>query len=181
MTYALETNRRVDAGFTFIELIVVVVIIGIAALLSVPMFSAAGDVQMRAAASMIASDLEYAKNMAITHQRNYSVVFDPATERYEIRRYEADGTWAVIKHPTNPTADFRVDLAADDRTSAVDIVSVNFDGSASNAVTFDYLGGPHSGLPGAMNPLNNGQVSLSADGFGCVVTIEPVTGYVSIQ
>ncbi len=177
MNSICETRRREAAGFTFIELIVIVVIIGIAAMLSVPMFSSAADVQMRTAANMIASDLEYAKSMAVTHQAYYSVVFDPGTETYEV---QTGG--AVIKHPTNPTADFRINLAADRRTDQVDIVAVNFDGAASNAVTFDYLGGPHSGLPGpGMTPLNTGQVSLSAAGFSCTVTVEPVTGYVSIQ
>ena len=126
---------------------------------------------------MIASDLEYAKSMAITHQNNYSVVFDPDGETYQVR----DGAGAVIAHPTNPAAQFQVNLAADSRTDQVDVVAASFDGVASNAVTFDYLGGPHSGLPGAMNPLNVGQISLSAGGFNCVVTVEPVTGYVSIQ
>lgn len=181
MNSICETRRRETAGFTLIELIVIVVIIGIAAMLSVPMFSSAADVQMRTAANMIASDLEYAKSMAITHQQNYSVVFDPDTESYAVGVVNAAGSFEPITHPTNPTAHFRINLAADRRTDQVDIVAVNFDGAASNAVTFDSLGGPYSGLPDSdMTPLNTGQVSLSAGGFSCTVTVEPVTGYVSI-
>ncbi|RKY10372.1 MAG: hypothetical protein DRP65_06730 [Planctomycetota bacterium] len=161
-------------AFTLIELIVVMVIIGIAALLAVPMIGSAADVQLRSAANMLAADLDYAKSMAIATQQNYSVVFDPDNDFYEV--HDAGGT--VIDHPIKPGSDFKVDFRSDSRLSRVDIVSADFDSQTS--VTFDYLGSPYSGTTTA-NSLNSGQISLQADSFTMTVTVEPMTGYVTIH
>jgi len=160
-------------AFTLIELIVVMVIIGIAALLAVPMIGSAADVQVRSAANMIAADLDYAKSMAITTQQNYSVVFDTANEIYQVH-----DPCGVVDHPLKPGSDFEVDFQSDSRLNRVDIDTADFD--SQTAVTFDYLGSPYSGTTTA-NPLNSGQISLQADAFTMTVTVEPMTGYVTVQ
>ena len=170
-------KRRPDMqknAFTLIELIVVMVIISIAALLAIPMISSAADVQVRSAANMIAAHLDYAKSMAISTQQYYSVVFDPANDSYEV--HDAGG---VIEHPLKPGSDFVVDLQSDGRLSRVDIAGADFDPGSQPAVTFDYLGSPYSGTTTA-NPLNTGQISLQADSFTMTVTVEPMTGYVTV-
>ena len=158
-------------AFTLIELIVVMVILSIAALLAIPMISSAADVQLRSAANMIAADLDYAKSMAISTQQNHSVVFDPPNELYEVR--DAGGT--VIEHPTKAGSDFKVYFQSDSRLSRVDIVSADFD--SQTTVTFDYLGSPYNSTA---NPLNKGEIKLQADSFTMTVTVEPMTGYVTV-
>ena len=69
---------RKNSGFTIIEIIVVIIVISIAAMLAVPMFSSAADMQTRSVANMITADIEYAKSLAVSTQNDYSVVFDPA-------------------------------------------------------------------------------------------------------
>ncbi|OQY03042.1 MAG: hypothetical protein B6I25_08545 [Planctomycetales bacterium 4572_13] len=81
----MRKNKCCRNGFTLVELIIVVVILSIAALMAVPMFSGAADMQVRSAANRIAADLDYAKGLAITHQSRYCVIFDEADESYEIR------------------------------------------------------------------------------------------------
>lgn len=159
-------------AFTLIELIVVMVILSIAALLAIPMISSAADVQIRSAANMIAADLDYAKSMAISRQQYYSVVFNSANESYEV--HDKDGN--VIDHPIKAGSNFVVNLQADSRLSRVDIVSAVFDSQAS--VSFDYLGSPYNGSGTA---LNSGQITLQAGSFSMTVTVEPMTGYVTIQ
>ena len=171
-------NKRVQNGFTLVELIIVVVILSIAALIAVPMVSNAADIQVRAAANKIAADLEYAKSMAITHQRRYYIVFFEADESYEIREYPSHG---VIDHPVNP-GPFAVDFSTDGRMSRVNIASADFDSGSSvtDAIMFDYLGLPTAGT----NPsLATGQIILQdkqTGNFKLYVNIEPVTGYVTI-
>lgn len=159
-------------GFTLVEIIIVVVVLAIAAALAIPLISSAADMQVRSAANMIAADLEYAKSLAISSQRNYSMVFDTANESYEIQ--DPDGS--VISHPTMPSQSFLIVFGNDRRLDDVNIASANFD--STQKITFDYLGSPYNG---SGNPLNSGQVVLSADSFTLRVNVEAVTGYVSIE
>jgi len=48
-------------AFTVIELLIVVVIIAIAAMAAIPLSSSASGTQLRSAANIVASDLEYAR------------------------------------------------------------------------------------------------------------------------
>jgi len=81
-------GRRSVRGFTVIELLIVVVILAIAALTAIPMMSSASSMQIRSATNLIMADLEYAKSMAITRGQNYSVVFDPSADSYQIEEQE---------------------------------------------------------------------------------------------
>lgn len=165
-----------SGGFTLIELIVVVIILGIAAMMAVPMMSGAADMQVRAAANRIAADIEYAKSMAITHQSPYSVVFDTSNESYQIEDENGD----VIKNPVRPSQDYIVDLTADSNTSQVNIATAVFNTVLYKTVTFDYLGSPYAGS-GTSVDLNLGKVTLKADDFSIYVEIEPMTGYVTVS
>jgi prepilin-type N-terminal cleavage/methylation domain-containing protein len=159
-------------GFTVIELMLVVLIIGIAAAIVVPMASSAGSLQIRAAANMIASDLEYAKSMAISRAQYYSVVFDVATETYWV----VDQGGNKIPHPVKKGFLYEINFSNDGRLDQVDIVSANFDGNPR--VVFDYLGSP---CDSSKNPLNSGVITLRAGGITKTVNVEPVTGFISVS
>jgi type II secretion system protein H len=162
---------RRHGGFTLVEIIIVVVIIAIAAMIVVPLATSAAGMQIRSAVNMIAADLEYAKSMAVSRGRFYSVVFDQSTESYSIR--DQDG--AVIAHPVRKGFNYVVDFRSEGRLDKVDIVSVDFDGT--NEVKFDYLGSPYNA---SNNPLNSGVVNLQAAGTAGQVSVEPVTGFISV-
>lgn len=166
-------KKRLFKGFTLVEIIIVVVILGIAAALVIPSISNAADMQVRSAANRIAADLDYAKNLAITYQSAYSVVFDVSGESYKIQDHIGD----PVKNPLTGQSSFIVDFSADSRLSRVNIAAADFDGE--NAVTFDYLGSPYSGTD-TTAPLNSGQITLQADNFSLTVDVEPVTGYITI-
>ena len=153
------------SGFTVVEIVIVLMIISIAALAAVPMMSSASSVQIRSASSMIAADLEYAKSMAISRGQHYSVVFDQNADSYWIE--DQGGT--VIEHPVKKGFDYLVDFQSDTRLSRVDITGANFGGNPD--VEFDSLGSPDSG----------GAVLLQAGGTTVTITVEPITGYISIN
>jgi len=167
-----ERPIRSHAGFTLIEIIVVMVILSIAALLAVPMLGNAADFQVKSAAAQIASDLDYARGLAVTHQKVFSVVFDPSKETYKIQ----DVSGNLVSHPVRPGG-FHVDFTRDSRLSRVNISDADFDGDTT--LTFDYLGAPYSGS-GTAVPLNAGSITLQADQFTFRENVEPVTGYVMI-
>jgi prepilin-type N-terminal cleavage/methylation domain-containing protein len=173
MDNSIRVPYRGMAAFTFIELVVVMVILGIAAMLAMPMLSSAADSQLQAAAAMIAADLDYAKNLAITRQMTVTVVFNAGTESYQVQ----DSVGVVLSHPTKVGASFRMNFASDSRTSQVNITAASFDGNS--AITFDYLGSPYSGTTTAV-AMTSGQIALSAGTYSTTVTVEPVTGYIRI-
>jgi len=162
-------------GFTLVEIMIVVVLLGIVSLLAIPMVSNAADMQVRAAANRIAADLDYAKGLAVTHQQSYSIVFSPSGESYTIQ--DEGGT--AIEHPVNPGS-FVIDFSTDGNFSRVDLVDADFDSDMSNAITFDYLGSPYRGTDTSA-PMNVGLIELSSDNFTLYVKIEPVTGYITID
>jgi prepilin-type N-terminal cleavage/methylation domain-containing protein len=160
--YTLPGFRK---GFTLIEIIIVVVILAIAAMTAIPMMSSGGSVQIRSAANMIAADLEYAKSMSISRGQNYSVVFDKNTESYRIEDQNSN----MIPHPVKKGFYYIVDFKNDGRLNKVDITNVNF--NSTDRVKFDCLGSPDNG----------GTISLSAGGPTATITVEPVTGFITIS
>jgi len=164
--------RGISGGFTLVELLIVISIIMIVALTAIPMMSSAASVQIRSAANMLTADLEYAKSMSISRAQNYSVVFDKDAESYRIE--DQDGN--VIPHPVKKGFGYVIDFQNDGRLNKVDIVDADFD--ATSEIKFDYLGSPYNG---SNSPLNSGVISLQAGGTTTTVTVEAVTGFISIQ
>ena len=156
--------RRISGGFTMVEIVIVVVIIAIAALAAVPMMSSAASLQIRSAANMIAADLEYAKSMAISRGQYFYVVFNESTDSYQIEDQDS----VVIQHPVKKGFPYEINFQNDSRLSKVDIINVSF---TDSKVRFDFLGSPDNG----------GTVILQADGTTKTITVEPVTGFISIQ
>jgi Tfp pilus assembly protein FimT len=129
------------------------------------MMSSASSIQIRSASGMIAADLEYAKSMAISRGQNYSVRFDQNADSYQVE----DQDNSVIPHPVKKGFDYIVDFGNDSRLNRVDITGANFSGNPD--VEFDSLGSPDSG----------GTVSLQAGTATMTITVEPITGYISIN
>lgn len=179
-TERVSRMEGVKAAFTLIELMIVLVIIGIAAAMAVPMISSASSFQIRSAANLVAADLEYAKSMAISRGQSYSVVFDAASESYQIEDLSkpVGDPDRIIDHPVKKGFKYTVDFRNDSRINNVVIVSANFGGSET--VTFDYLGSPASpGSPQGL--LAEGVVTLQAGGITKMVRVEPVTGFISVS
>ena len=176
-TPALELRCRMTKSkyaFTIIEIIVVVVIISIAAMMAIPMISSAASTQVRSAANMLAADLEYARSISISRGNNYSVVFDKANETYSIQ--DSDGN--IIQHPVRK-GDYSVDFTTHGNLGDVLIHDVVFNPGPTQTVTFDYLGSPYSGAT-TLSPVNSGEIQLKAGAITMKVTVEPVTGYITI-
>jgi type IV fimbrial biogenesis protein FimT len=167
----MKNVKTKTPAFTLVEVMIVVIIVGILAAIAVPMYTSAASVQLSAAANMIASDLEYAKSMAISTGKTYKVVFDTAAESYCIQT-----AGATIAHPVRIGQDYVISFASDGRLNKVDITSTNF---TSDTISFNYLGTPSDDA--GTDLLSSGSIVLSAEGSTMTVLIEPVTGYITIQ
>jgi prepilin-type N-terminal cleavage/methylation domain-containing protein len=152
-----------DSGFSLLEVLVVVAILGIAAALVVPQIGQATGMQAQAAARMVISDLTFAQNQAIAEQSSRQVIFDIDHNRYTL----ADGDGAAL-NATWMNGPYTVAFDADRRFSDVALLRADFDGAAS--VRFDDLGTPDNG----------GTVELQAGGSRYRITVAAFTGRITV-
>src|SRR4051812_16322402 len=94
---ARRLRRGSGRGFTLVEILMVVLILGITSAIIAPQLGTRNDVKVRAAARVLVADLLYAQNLAIAQQKMIYVKFDDAAENY--RLMDAPAANSEIKHP----------------------------------------------------------------------------------
>jgi len=149
---------------------VVIVILAILAAVVVPAAVSTSDMQASAAARMVASDLQYAQNTAITVQKPIIVSFDPEAESHQLA--QGSGVYPyerqLLNHPITKSAHV-VDFATQRGFGRVNIVSADFGGDAE--VIFDELGTPDTG----------GRLTVQAGSHVFYVDVASVTGKVAVR
>ena len=138
--------RSESSGFTLIEVVIVVMILGIVATVAVPgMNDVFTDEKINAAADSVVTAVYYARNMSITTGVNHRVTFDTEQDLFTVEKYTGgappDETFATIENPLTKR-DYDV---AFDTTTHVDGVDVYLASFGSDAyVRFDNMGAPHN-------------------------------------
>ncbi len=157
------------------EVLVVVVILGIASVIAVPLISDTTDLQASSAARQIVSTLLFAQTSAIAKQETYQVVFDADAEAYSVQ----DAAGNVIDDPVIAGKTMEVSYPDSPRLTDVTIETATFNGT--DRIWFDRLGAPYSGNPVSNTPMTNGTVTVQAGETAVTVTVEPVTGRISVN
>ncbi|MFM7134705.1 MAG: Tfp pilus assembly protein FimT/FimU [Planctomycetota bacterium] len=174
-------------GYTLIELILVVTILGIAGALLIPNLSSRGDLDTQAAVRTLVADIAFAQSDALARQEYRRVQFLPNGRGWALVEVEDidetfdESTAEYVLDPLNRgSAGNRciVDLERGGRFSSVRVVSAAFDGTTREYFTFDELGGTvyGSGLPGT-----GGKVVLESPEATYEVVIAPLTGKVTVR
>ena len=135
-----RSPRRFRA-YTLIEVLIVVAILGVVSAAVIPSMLTAGSMGVQAAARVIVSDILYAQNEAIAQQATHKVVFDAASESYQV--VDENGNALSVGWMNGKVNNYVVDFTKDKRFTDVEIIAVDFGGT--NEVEFDDLGGPVAG------------------------------------
>ena len=183
-------------GYTLVELIAVVMILGVAGMLLVPNLVDRSTFAIQAASRSVVADMVFAQSDALANQEFRRLQFIPAElgETGYVGFCIIRVTPENFNHPFDPdTADFIldeqgssdqlgryiVDFTSDDRFGAVRISSVDID-AGMDYITFDEYGGSVSSSSGA--PGTGGEVELEGgNGQRYLVNIAPFTGKTTVQ
>lgn len=174
MSNRTTIRRRNKAGYTLIEVLVTVTIMGLAAAIVVPNMLQAGTLGVQAGARMIIADLLFAQNEAMAQQSTRRVVFDTDNNSYRVEKYDSSATaWVLEFNPSkgvgNNKQNYEVDFEEDGRFKGIEIVSATFNGDST--VEFDDLGNPSSG----------GTIELRFEEHRYEIKVAPFTGRVTVQ
>jgi prepilin-type N-terminal cleavage/methylation domain-containing protein len=169
-------------GFTLVEILVVVIILGIAGAIIVPSLGSRDDLKAAAAARVIMSDLIYTQNLAITNQGNRYITFDVAGQKYTV----TDSTGGTITHPVNHTP-YVQNFSGTSQHSLPDVKLfstnlVGLSGTVQKTIGFDELGTPLvCSAVGVPETLSSGSIVIQAGKYKLKVDIEPYTGQISVN
>jgi type II secretion system protein H len=185
--FGMSVASKISAGFTLIEIVIVVAIMGIVATISLPAInSTLQGSRLRGAAYEVVTAMEYAQLTAMTSGRETRVVIGHNNERIAVRQYTTtadlftggdelaeaaveSGTYGIMPHPTKKGLNYRFDFPDVNRFKDVDITISDF--SNTNRVSFDAQGAPSKG----------GSATLALGGDQIVVTLDALTGKVSVS
>ncbi len=175
LTHAVTTSNRArlaaGRGFSMVELIAVLVIVGIMAAVGAPAISYAQGSRQRVACRQVARDLNYARERAVATGTRTWVVFNASTDIYtmlvEVPANPGRANAVALTDPATGKA-FSQALNTGD-FAGVDLVSVS--SGTGSEVGFDWLGKPYDSTSTLLT--SAATITLSA---GQSVTVEPGTG-----
>ncbi len=165
-----------NAGFSLVELILVVLIIAIIAGLAVPMFGTQSATVLREAAKMLAADIAFAQNESITHGHDpRMVIFDTTHHSYRIAPVSDPD--ATIEHPVSKQP-FQVQFGHGraSHLAGVTIQSLSMNGDPQ--MTPDRFA---FGIWGQTDQATHPTITLAADGMTITVTVHASTGQTTIS
>lgn len=159
-------------GFTFAELAIVVLVVGIIALVAIPaMNNNMTSPRLKTSANVLAADIEFCLSECVARPNDPRViVFDTANNKYSMVSLS---TSMVIPHPMDQQPyvnDFATGRCAS--FAGVQLLSVVSNGASASVLAFDPYG--HPLLPGDMT------VVLSYQNQTMTVKVNATTGETSI-
>jgi MSHA pilin protein MshC len=172
---------RTEHGFTLIELVIILTIVGIVALIAIPRLGDTTAVKASATANKLRSDIAYAQSLAMTSGQRYRVYFNlspsPA-QGYAVVNdsVDGDGNWGEASEVARDPASggvLSMTLNAGDY-AGITISAVGFN---PQYVEFDTLGRPFSN--GVLLAAATA-VTVTGGSVSQTVTVTPQTGRVSV-
>ena len=167
------------SAFTLIELLMTVVIMGIAAAIIIPSMGETGVLKVQAAVRTVVADITFAQSDAAAFQERRALVFDVAHSSYsmiQVPGNQIDVSSNMLYDPTKPDGKWIVDFTHNQFGDAR-ITSASFDGNAY--LIFDGLGGPVADASGATVG-TGGVIKVSGSNQVFDINVEAFTGRVTV-
>lgn len=177
-------GRRVDRGrsgrgYTLIEVLIVVTVMGIAGTMVIPSMSGANVLRVQAGVRTVVSDITFAQMDALGYQEPRAIVFDVEQNRYTLVQVvgsEIDLETDAMYDPRGPGQRYIVDLDEFDFGGAV-ISEVDLSGG--DTLIFDEIGGPVAEA-GSDEMSSGGSVTITAPSGVFRINIAAFTGRVTV-
>ena len=179
MSSPICTARSRRSGFTLVEILMVVIILGIGSAIIVPQLNGRDDLKVSSASRALMADLIYAQNQAIFTQTRQYVTFDTVNQKYTL----LSGTWpgTTTTHPITKDP-FTVKYGTGS-TNFTDIKLMSADfGGGKTTLGFDPLGAPLAiAADGTTTTMTAGAIIIKAANEYLTVHIEPYTGELTVN
>ena len=180
------SGSRQSAGFSLIELLIVMAVIGILAALVLPKNDPSLYDQLRSAAQILRTDLAYGRSLAVTNNSTYRLAFDTPNNRYVLEHSGSQTALDTLpespfRHPDDPPDQHVVDLDELPRIGpGVRLVAATSSGGVVAPVSDVEFG------PLGETTRTSPTVIWLAAGFGSntrylTLTVNPVTGLTKLQ
>jgi len=174
---------RARRGFTLIEMLIVIALMGLAGALVIPSMSSVGALRVHGALRTIVSDITLAQADAIAFQERRAVVFDVPNNSYRLLAVSGsaiDEATQTMFDPTKQNGRYIVSLSTPSFGGSR-VTGVRMNGTDTNTtLMFDDMGTPIISAAGDQAS-SGGVISVAGMDSAWDIIVEPFTGRVSVR
>ena len=158
-------NRQ---GFTLIELVIILLLIGIIAVYAAPRFLDVPSTKASAFAGKLQADIRYAQNLAMTQNRRYRVYVNtnpaPTPNGYAVVYDTSGGAWSAFGYAQDPAGTGNLNVTL----NAGQYAGITVSTPAGGFIEFNSLGAPTVGAGTVLTVSPGAQTVTITAGTGAV-------------